>query len=406
MITRSQFLKGAAAAAGALTLRPMVAAAAKAGPCERRPRAITMWDFSWLERRWPGAGYEDWDQILDELVLRGYDAIRIDIYPHLVAADPNREWLLKPVWHVQDWGAPGLVKVRVLPELLGFMAKCRTRGIKLGLSTWYREDEDDIRSRIAGPKEMAAIWLTTLDHISDAGLLDTVLYVDLCNEWPAPIWAPFVKPPLGGSDWFDPRGLDWMRRAIAAVRGKYPDLPLLFSTNSGDVDVYAQHDISFIDSIEHHQWMVGENDDEFYKLTGYTYERFSEKDYIEQQRKAEATYRARPEYWNKLLTDEIARLAQVSRRSRQPLMTTECWAIIDYKDWPLLPWDWVKDVCAIGTRAASATGRWLAIGTSNFCGPQFVGMWRDIGWHQKLTATIKAGPIDPMLRRGRLWQRL
>ncbi|MBN1791595.1 MAG: cellulase, partial [Bacteroidales bacterium] len=24
------------------------------------PRAITMWDFSWLERRWPGAGYEDW----------------------------------------------------------------------------------------------------------------------------------------------------------------------------------------------------------------------------------------------------------------------------------------------------------------------------------------------------------
>ena len=22
-------------------------------------RAVTMWDFSWLERRWPGAGYED-----------------------------------------------------------------------------------------------------------------------------------------------------------------------------------------------------------------------------------------------------------------------------------------------------------------------------------------------------------
>src|SRR4030042_4547538 len=37
-----------------------------------KPLAIAMWDFSWLERRWPGAGYEDWDQILDELLNRGY----------------------------------------------------------------------------------------------------------------------------------------------------------------------------------------------------------------------------------------------------------------------------------------------------------------------------------------------
>ena len=35
----------------------------------QHPLALTMWDFSWLERRWPGAGYEDWDLALDELVL-------------------------------------------------------------------------------------------------------------------------------------------------------------------------------------------------------------------------------------------------------------------------------------------------------------------------------------------------
>ena len=55
-----------------------------------RPLAITMWDFSWLERRWPGAGYEDWDQALDELKERGYDAVRIDAYPHLIAAGAER----------------------------------------------------------------------------------------------------------------------------------------------------------------------------------------------------------------------------------------------------------------------------------------------------------------------------
>lgn len=32
-----------------------------------------------------------------------------------------------------------------------------------------------------------------------------------------------------------------------------------------------------------------------------------------------------------------------------------------------------------------------AIATSNFCGPQFRGMWRDIALHQLLTAAIKFG---------------
>lgn len=49
-----------------------------------------MWDFSWLERRWPGAGYEDWDKVLDELLEQGYNAIRIDAYPHLIAEDPTK----------------------------------------------------------------------------------------------------------------------------------------------------------------------------------------------------------------------------------------------------------------------------------------------------------------------------
>ena len=53
------------------------------------PRAIAMWDFSWLERRWPGAGFEDWDQTLDEFVERGYNAVRIDAYPHLVGLNPT-----------------------------------------------------------------------------------------------------------------------------------------------------------------------------------------------------------------------------------------------------------------------------------------------------------------------------
>ena len=70
---------------------PATALAPQSGwPPQARPLAITMWDFSWLERRWPGAGYEDWDAALDGLAERGYDAVRIDAYPHLVSVPTRR----------------------------------------------------------------------------------------------------------------------------------------------------------------------------------------------------------------------------------------------------------------------------------------------------------------------------
>jgi hypothetical protein len=385
----------------------MASSFAKATPLNpsKQPRAIAMWDFSWLERRWPGAGYEDWDQALDELAERGYNAVRIDAYPHLVAANGSQSWLLKPQWDTEDWGAPTLVRVQVLPALYEFIAKCRDRGIKVGLSTWFRQDENNVREGVHSPEKLADIWRITLAGIQRAGLLDNILYVDLSNEWPGHVWSPIKLTPEAQS-WADPRSMPWMRTAIAGVRREFPDLPLLFSTDNDTVEEFAEYDVSFMDAIEHHLWMVGENDDEFYKLVGYKFQRFSQAGYHNVQLKAAPLYAARPAYWNKLLTDKIARLAKSAHRAKQPLMTTECWAIIDYKDWPLLPWDWVKDVCDLGTSTASATGQWAALATSNFCGPQFRGMWRDVEWHRRLTSTIKAGSLDSTLRTGRLWNRL
>lgn len=402
--SRQDVLRGLVGAAGVSVLDAGGARAAQ--PARKRPRAIAMWDFSWLERRWPGAGYEDWDLALDELVARGYDAVRIDAYPHLVAADPGKSWLLKPVWDVQDWGAPTLVRVRVIPELYLFLSKCRDRGVKVGLSSWYREDADDVRLRLSSPERMAQAWNVTLAGIARAGLMDVLLYVDLCNEWPGPAWAPFVQPALEWGRWSDPRAMTWMRTAVAAVRAEHANLPLLFSMDNDHVELYVSEDIGFIDAIEQHLWMAGQNDDEYYKRTGYAYERFSEGGYQKLQLTGATVYAENPAYWTKLLTDKITQTAGAARRARKPLMTTECWAVVDYKDWPLLPWDWVKEVCAAGVLKASATGQWAAIATSNFCGPQFRGMWRDVDWHRHLTAAIKSGALDPTASRGRLWASL
>lgn len=44
----------------------------------KKSLAIAMWDFSWLLRHHRLGEFEDWDKVLDGLVARGYNAIRID----------------------------------------------------------------------------------------------------------------------------------------------------------------------------------------------------------------------------------------------------------------------------------------------------------------------------------------
>jgi hypothetical protein len=411
-MNRREFLGGAisasvisAIASKALATSVDQLQSAEKPPTRKHPRAITMWEFSWIERRWPGAGYEDWDQALDELVVRGYDAVRIDPFPHLLAADPHKTWTLKPEWNTQLWGSPDVNRIVLLPALFDFLGKCRERGIMVGLSTWYREDDANTRMTITGPDVMAANWIKTLDLISQAGYIDSILYTDLCNEWPGDDWAPFAKP-LNYGDWIKPSSLDYMHKAISLVRAKYPNMPLLFSCAENNPERYLEHDLSDFDLLDPHIWMVQQNDGEFYKLTGYAYERFDGKGYTNLSLKAEDLYRSKPEYWRNLLTKTIDRHADVSRKIKMPLITTECWGIVDYKDWPLLKWDWVKDLCALGAESAAASGQWLAVATSNFCGPQFAGMWRDAAWHQRLTHAIKTAEIAPELRQGRLYATL
>jgi hypothetical protein len=360
-----------------------------------RPLAITMWDFSWLERRWPGAGYEDWDRALSELRERGYDAVRIDAYPHLVAADAEKTWELLPEWSVQDWGAPARTRVQVWPALPEFIARCREHGIRVGLSTWFREDVDKHRMLIRSPQDHARIWLAVLDRLQAEGLHDALLYVDLCNEFPIPPWAPFLHEP--GKPEFrraTPEGEAWMHDSIATLREKYPQLDYTYSFCS-EYDTWERQDVSMLDFLEPHVWMAQSSD--FYEKVGYHYARFDRTDYDNLALNGERVYREREEHWNDALKRNIERMARWSRASGKALVTTECWGVVDYKDFPLLDWGYVKELCEIGVTHAARQGRWVGIATSNFCGPQFHGMWRDVAWHRRLTDLIHDSPIDDEL---------
>jgi hypothetical protein len=346
-----------------------------------------MWDFSWLERRWPGAGYEDWDEALDGLKARGYDAVRIDAYPHLVHYGADRTWELLPVWSVQDWGAPGRCRVQVQPHLNHFLKKCAERGMCVGLSTWFRQDRGDQRMKIEGPPDLALVWKSALDSIASGGLISNLLYVDLCNESPLDVWAPFTPKGLRRQS---AEGVRWMVEPIALLRKSYPTLDYTFSFTS-EYETWQQQDVSMLDLLELHLWMTHYSD--FYEQVGYHFDRFDTKGYDNLQLNAERVYRSKPDYWKSRLTYGIDQLTAWSKFANKPLLTTECWSLVDYKDFPMLNWDWLKELCDVGVKHAANQGRWAAMATSNFCGPQFRGMWRDADWHRRLTDVIHSAKL-------------
>lgn len=364
-------------------------------PSLHRPYAITMWDFSWLERRWPGAGYEDWDQALSELTDRGYDAVRIDAYPHLVSAAPEKEWELLPAWNQTSWGAQSLIRTSVLPQLLEFLAAARRHGVAVGLSSWYRQDRDDVRMRIKTVEDQARIWIDTLEHVDRAGLLDTILYVDFCNEFPHPVWAPYLyaseQDPMHSRTeaWV----ANWMNESIRLVRSRFPDLDYTYSFCT-EFSTWRDQDIAELDVLETHVWMAHREVSDFNQRTGYGFERFEPTGFDNLVANARRVFAEDQQHYEQAMCDAIDVVAEWSRATGRGVYSTECWAVIDWKDWPGLDWDWVKDLTALGTRHAAATGRWVGIATSNFCGPQFHGMWRDVDWHLELTETIHNSPID------------
>lgn len=369
-----------------------------------RPLAITMWDFSWLERRWPGAGYENWDQVLDELKERGYDAVRIDAYPHLMAEDPKGSWTLKPQWNQQDWGAPALVEIqRIEQQLLEFISLCRQKKLMVGLSTWFREDTANIRMKLQKPEDLAAVWKNTIHSVERAGLMDSILYVDICNEYPHSAWSPFLLKAAHKENMkrSDPESVRWAREVLRELKEGWPDLAFTVSESGPDMEKIvselegirkaAVDEVEDMDFMEMHIWFTHFTD--FYRKVGYHYERFSSEGYENMVKNAEAYYRSKQEYFHQELKKGILTIAQWSQLRNRPVITTECWGPVDYKDWPGLSWDWVKELCETGVETASKTGRWLAIATSNFCGPQFAGMWRDVAWHQRMTRMIHEGSL-------------
>ena len=377
------------------------------------PVAITMWDFSWLLRRSGAqAEYADVDRVLDELAERGYQSVRIDAFPHWIAADVDGGVATSIDALPQDarfmWGNHQPVTVQPLPALREFLTGLRRRGLRAALSTWLTADASGRSDRVATPADLGRIWVQTLAQLEASGHLDVIDYVDLCNEWP--LFTPGPRRAIwpDGSDdrpphqsWSDEEvaRIDGYAAAVAQVKHRFPQLPVLFSYCLRGAQPPAADDCMRLatdayDLAELHLWLT--STPRFTKQTDFMNGIASRAELARHQHEVEACYWEQRPTWQAELDALMDRWKSWADTRGLPVWTTECWASVFWD--PDLsesadPWAYIKDVAEHAVPRAVAAG-WAGVATSNFSQPHHAGLWADIEWHRRLTETIRAGRSD------------
>ncbi len=390
------------------------------------PLAITMWDSSWLRRRYDGGGFESFDKALDELTGRGYNAVRIDAFPHMISGAPDdtvSERFLDPAgfgfhWYgFAQWGSPWTVYIDPRKDIVDFLKKCEARRIRVLLSTWLKPTAEPRNEWLKGEGDHVRIWDDTLRFLERSGCLGPVIGVDVQNE------IPFgaVYPWLGGrlKELRTPeKQAAFVRRYYGTVlrelRRRWPGMPFGVSGDRSFTQMHADYeDCDFLDV---HLWaedapcrfldgtryrdaiahfgdkpMIREK-----RLDGYlTGKRLPPPD-IDFERIGDEIHAA----WEKnraacaeWLEERIAATAAIGKEHHIPVGCTEGWGSIMWAQHPLLGWDMIKEAGLIAAKLARRYGYAFCC-QSNFCAPQYASLWKDISYHRQVTGIIR-GLNDP-----------
>lgn len=407
------------------------------------PLSITMWDSSWIRRRYRGGGFEDWDRALAELRERGYDAVRIDVFPHLIAADPAGRVVerFKDVpnqfpqfYGFGMWGNPWTMYIEPRKALVEFLTKCREHGVKVALSTWFKPTDDRRNEQIEGLDGFVRVWQETLEFIDAHGLMDTVVYLDVLNEYPLGhvfSWlhrtvGTMAYPPGPDGGYNDRQRdflWDFMTQAIERLKAAWPELTISTSFTFDGFERYWEHkDLGILDFLDVHIWLnylPG-----FAEVSDYasTIERHGQPNelfrverggnaYAENARLIPQDYhydrtyeavlgawRSRRDEWVGAFESAIDRVVAAARPHGLHVGQTEAWGMVNWLDHPLLGWEIHRETAEVGVAIAARRGYTFDC-SANFCHPHFLGFWDDVAWHRSLTNVIRSGV--PRLDRDR-----
>jgi hypothetical protein len=384
-------------------------------PRQARPVAIAMWDFSWILRHHRLGEFENWDKALDELAERGYNAIRFDCMPHLIAPDAEgrvtEEYFFpKDSWKPAVWGNDYSVRIRPREALAEFLPKCYKRGISVGLATWFHGPVE----RFPDEAGLERAWRGTLAFLAQHRLLDRILYVDVLNEYPnfhgfkwlrdgmkaradaKKFQAEHPEVFIPDLDNLKPARYNLLQkqlyngfitRTLNNLKKDWPRLDWFASLDSAmpldDIDLSA------FDALDYHVWFQhnGEMPRSGLSKIGNRENDLEFESSYASIRKFWGANRARMVDW---IGGRIQAISQAAAKRNIPCGNTEGWGPIVWMDHPALDWEWVKESARICVELA-LSNRYKFICTSNFTHPQFPGLWRDVRWHREMTGLIRKG---------------
>ncbi len=376
-----------------------------------KPFSVAMWDFSWATRRSGNeAEYRDWERVLDELADRGYDCVRIDAFPHLIGSGPADSPVTTSVIGPQRkrfmWGNHIAVEIRPRHDLLGFVTACADRGIGVALSSWFIPDASDRRREVVTPDDFVRVWDETLRCLAEADLLDSVVWVDLCNEFPLDVWAPGAARQIFGHAFRRPvgvalRGLPWreiwaqrtqqyLTDAVGELKERWPGMRFCYSYHGLVGGQLRRLDSSAFDVAEVHCWLTDGALWNLWSLQVLPLLEVPMGAKLHAWRMA-AVSRRRIERWVDSTLDPVMReWASWASVESLPLITSEGWGPTNYVDQTAIDaeWRWIRDVSELAVERAIDLG-WIGICTNNFCQPHHRGMWTEVGWHRELTDEIR-----------------
>jgi len=420
--TRRSFIKdvalvgGLSGLAGCSTSRLLQSESTSTLRNLKSPLAINMWDYSWLLRAYPGGGFDNWDRVLDDLQIRGYNALRIDAFPQFIAHDDNgynsEEYDIKANKGKVLWGNKDAVTIRPQSALIEFLQKCIERNIEVGISSWFASHGTNRNLAFSGVEGLVRAWDATLKLLKENNLIDKILYVDILNEYPLWHGYQWLKDELNrlaedpkskpvkwdflnskGQKKYNKQQIDFYNKfineVIAQLKSKWPHVDFFASQTNTLNTPWQDLDVSQFDILDIHIWMIYNYN--FSKATGY----FDNIHTLVKEENFEKCFSLMSSYWNanrgelqEWLEIEVQKRKNLADSHNIPLGNTEGWGAVMWMDHKDLSWDFIKEAGIMGAEVGQKFGYAFNC-SSNFNHPQFKGIWNDISWHQKVTSIIK-----------------
>jgi len=380
----------------------------------KTPVALAMWDYSWLLRRYPGGGFEDWDRALDDLISRGYNAIRIDCFPQFIGADDLgaiHSEIHLPVKGKRRalWGNEYSVDITPLESLITFLHKCAERKVAIVLASWFLGHGTSIHQEFSGAEGLIRAWDQTLSLIQSHDLLQDVLYVDLLNEYPLWHGYQWLHDQLNAISPIDDTHFDFLNKSktkrytddqilyyncflntvLRSLKTKWPSTRFMASQTNTLNTPWSDQDTSLFDVLDIHLWMVYHQS--FSEHSSYFSAIHSGRD----KRLQLDAYKKMLDYWRRNKTDMTKWLSQgvADRKSLAddldvPVGCTEGWGSVMWPYDQHLDWTFIKESGLAGAELGAKHGYAFNC-SSNFTHPHFTSLWNDIDWHREVTRIIR-----------------